>query len=235
MVIMVRGERLGQTQRMQPATRFWKINSRACGRMLTGSLLALQAAKGIYHVKKAIASSTLQIAPSAYIHTHTHSHSHKRACSRAGLFHLTALGGREGIYSLWQWHSVVLLEMELSPSILSRCRELARIEPRALRPSCPTSRGEKPSDPGTTPSIQPNAGRYFICLLVPNELEIILYSSVSQMSQQCRRCRARLICFARCCLKITDRVLIKPKQIQSSGHCFIGRFNRLFPLDCISV
>lgn len=64
--------RLGQAQRMQPATRFWKINSGACGRMLTGSLLALQAAKGIYHVKEAIASSTLQIAPSAYIRTHTY-------------------------------------------------------------------------------------------------------------------------------------------------------------------
>lgn len=67
-----RRERLGQAQRMQPATRFWKINSGACGRMLTGSLLALQAAKGIYHVKEAIASSTLQIAPSAYISTHTY-------------------------------------------------------------------------------------------------------------------------------------------------------------------
>lgn len=62
----------GQAQRMQPATRFWKINSRACGRMLTGSLLALQAAKGICHVKEAIASSTLQIAPCAYIHTQTY-------------------------------------------------------------------------------------------------------------------------------------------------------------------
>lgn len=91
-----RRERLGQAQRMQPATRFWKINSGACGRMLTGSLLALQAAKGIYHVKEAIASSTLQIAPSAYRHTHSHRH----AFSRAGPFHLTALGGREGIYSL---------------------------------------------------------------------------------------------------------------------------------------
>lgn len=64
--------RLGQAQRMQPATRFWKINSGACGRMLTGSLLALQAAKGIYHVKEAIASSTLQIAPCAYSRTHTY-------------------------------------------------------------------------------------------------------------------------------------------------------------------
>lgn len=36
------------------------------------SLLALQPAKGIYHVKEAIASSTLQIAPSAYIRTHTY-------------------------------------------------------------------------------------------------------------------------------------------------------------------
>lgn len=69
-----RRERLGQAQRMQPATRFWKINSGACGRMLTGSLLALQAAKGIYHVKEAIASSTLQIAPSAYVRTHIHTH-----------------------------------------------------------------------------------------------------------------------------------------------------------------
>lgn len=60
-----RRERLRQAQRMQPATRFWKINSGACGRMLTGSLLALRAAKGIYHVEEAIASSTLQIAPSA--------------------------------------------------------------------------------------------------------------------------------------------------------------------------
>ncbi len=36
------------------------------------SLLALQTAKGIYHVKEAIASSTLQIAPSAYIRAHTY-------------------------------------------------------------------------------------------------------------------------------------------------------------------
>lgn len=67
-----RGERLGHAQRMQPATRFWKINSGACGRMLTGSLLALRAAKGIYHVKEAIASSTLQIAPSVYIRAHSY-------------------------------------------------------------------------------------------------------------------------------------------------------------------
>lgn len=55
------------------------------------------------------------------IHMHTHRHSHERACSRAGPFHLTALSGREGIYSRWQWHSVVLLEMELSPSNLRHC------------------------------------------------------------------------------------------------------------------
>lgn len=66
-----RRERLGQAQRMLPATRFWKINSRACGRLLTGSLPASQAAKGIYHVKEAVASSVLQIAPSA-LRAHTH-------------------------------------------------------------------------------------------------------------------------------------------------------------------
>lgn len=42
----------------------------------------LQAAKGIYHVKEAIASSTLQIAPSAYIYTHAHTFT--RARLRAG-------------------------------------------------------------------------------------------------------------------------------------------------------
>lgn len=57
------------------------------------------------------------------IHTYTHTppHSHKLACSRAGPFHLTALGGRAGICSPWRWHSVVLLEMELSPFNLPRC------------------------------------------------------------------------------------------------------------------
>lgn len=149
---------LGQAQRTPAAARSWKINSGACGRMLTDSLQALPPAKGIYHVKEAIAFSTLQIAPFAYAHAHTHRCSHKRACSRAGPFHLIALRGREGIYSLWQWHSVVLLEMELSPSNLRHCRELAHVEPRVLWPSCPTSRGGKLSVPGTTPSIQPRAG-----------------------------------------------------------------------------
>lgn len=80
-----------------------------------------------------------------------------------------------------------------------------------------------------TPSIQTNAGRCFICLLTLNELQIILYSSVSQMSQQCQRCRARVICFARCCLKITDRALIKPEQIQNPDHCFIVRWQEIAP------
>ena len=70
-------ERLGPARRSRPATRFWKINSGACGGMLTGSLLAMQAAKGIYHVKEAIASSTLQIALSAYVQTQSRLHTHK--------------------------------------------------------------------------------------------------------------------------------------------------------------
>lgn len=211
MVITLREEgRLGQAQRMQAATRSWKINSGACGRMLTGSLLASQAGKGIYHVKEAIASSTLQIAPSAYICTHIHTHTSVPA---QGLAPSTwPLSVAERVYSLWQWHSVVLLEMELSPSNLRHCRELAHIKPRVLWPSCPTSRGEKLSAPGTTPSIQPHARWCFLYLLVLNELETILYSSVSQTVLLCR---ARLICFARSCLKMTDRVLIKPEQIQN--------------------
>lgn len=225
MVITLREEgRLGQAQRMQAATRSWKINSGACGRMLTGSLLASRAGKGIYHVKKAIASSTLQIAPSAYICTHIHTHTSVPA---QGLAPSTwPLSVAERVYSLWQWHSVVLLEMELSPSNLRHCRELAHIEPRVLWPSCPTSRGEKLSAPGTTPSIQPHARWCFLYLLVLNELETILYSSVSQTVSLCR---ARLICFARSCLKMTDRVLIKPEQIQSSGHWFIRRCQEIVP------
>lgn len=169
--------------------------------MLTGSLLALQAAKGIYHVKEAIASSTLQIALCIHTHTHTYcTHSHKHARWRAGPFHLTALCGRKGIYSPWQWHSVVLLEMELSPFNLPRC---LRAGPHWA--SCAVTfmsykqpRGEKQINPATTHSTQPNAGRCFLYLLILDELQIILYSSVSQMNQQYCRCRARLICFAQC-------------------------------------
>lgn len=123
--------------------------------------------------------------------------------------------------------------MELSPCNLPCCRELAHMEPPVLWPSCPTSRGEKPSDPGTTPSmwplpcprLQPPPPLAF--LLVSNELEIISYSSVSQMRWQRRRCRAKLICFARSCLEMTDRVLINPGQIQSSGHWFIWRWREI--------
>lgn len=145
MVIMVRGERLGQTQRMQPATRFWKINSRACGRMLTGSLLALQAAKGIYHVKKAIASSTLQIAPSAYIHTHTHIHTSVPA---QGLASSTwPLSVAERVYTLcdsgtllssWRWSSAPpsCLDAESWPASSLVCCDLhvlqAEVKSRAI-------------------------------------------------------------------------------------------------------
>lgn len=115
------------------------------------------------------------------IHMHTHRHSHERACSRAGPFHLTALSGREGIYSQWQWHSVVLLEMELSPSNLRHCRELAHIKPCVLWPSCLTSGGEKLRDPGMKPSIQPHAKWCFLYLDLLNELAV-LYLSTSQCS-----------------------------------------------------
>lgn len=154
MVITLREEgRLGQAQRMQAATRSWKINSGACGRMLTGSLLALPAAKGIYHVKEAIASSTLQIAPSAYICTHIDTH---MSVPAQGLAPSTwPLSVAERVYtpsdsgtllSSWRWSS--------APPTCVTAWELAHIKPRALWPSCPTSRGEKLRDPGMKPSIQ---------------------------------------------------------------------------------
>lgn len=125
-------------------------------------------------------------------------HIHTQACLLGtGPFHLTAFSSREGIYSLWQWHSVVLLEMVLSPSNMRHCWELAHIEPCVLWPSCPASRGERLSDPAITPYIQPHVSWCFLYFLVLNELENILYSSVSQTVMLCR---ARLICFAQFCL-----------------------------------
>lgn len=52
-------------------------------------------------------------------------------------------GGKESVHRLWLWHSVVLLEMKLGPSVSSRCRGLAYIEPRALWPSCVARKGWK--------------------------------------------------------------------------------------------
>ena len=87
MVIMARGESgPGQARRMQPATRFRKINSGACGRMLTSSLPALQTAEGIYHVEEAIASSALQIAPPAY--ERAHADTHPDECAHSGAWPL---------------------------------------------------------------------------------------------------------------------------------------------------
>lgn len=131
-------------QRMQPAARFGKINSGACGRMLTGSLLALQTAAG--NLSRQRGHSLQQLPDCTSLHALAHTHTQNAAALLAS--------------STWP-----LLEAErvfsrrdsppgdapgLPTCLAARSWPMSSITCCDL---CPAHRGEKQSSLGTTPSI----------------------------------------------------------------------------------
>lgn len=139
---------LGWAPRKGAVTRSWKINRRACARMLTGSLIAASKLQGEFITSKRLYPP----AASRLLLLHRHTLTFTQVCLLKGWTLSTwPLSPKARVYTPCD-----------NDTLLSSWRCIPASPPQPtwslnmLRPSCPRSRGETPNDPGKkTSSLTP--------------------------------------------------------------------------------